>query len=346
MIKKIIMMGFVCLISGSVYSQKKPFKFNLPTKEDTEVSPIVKEKVDEYARKIDAIIKEEKKLMEAELLVLQDRNLDKAEFNTQKAEVASRYSQKIDQRIGDLGFDIDDVIQKQVKYSLLNTDVTSNEELKEKLLKKIRPAKNIRGYISYGVMSLTNSKADNELDKNLGYAGNLEFGFKLNYQFSRTSRWGLISGIGFSWRTLNVDNNMFFAKDGNADVYLEKFDKNLSKSKLRTGYIVFPLGVQYNFSKLKNGSMDIQYRDYDEGLKIGANMYGGLRMSTNNIIKGDGISQRERENYQVNPFIYGAQLTVSYGDFSIFVKRDLGNFFKDGRFENDKALLFGLAFGW
>jgi hypothetical protein len=64
-------------------------------------------------------------------------------------------------------------------------------------------------------MNLTNSEADNALDKNLGYAGNLEFGLKFNYQFSRTSPWGLISGIGFSWRTLSLDNNMFFAKDAN-----------------------------------------------------------------------------------------------------------------------------------
>lgn len=346
MINKIIMLGFVCLISGSVYAQRKPFKFNLPSKEDTEVSPIVKEKVDEYARKIDAIIKEEKKLMEEELLIAQGQNLDRAEFNKQKAEIASRYSLKIDQRIESLGFDMDDVIQKQVRYSLLNNDVTSKEELREKLLKKFRPTKNITGYISYGIMNLTNSKTDNSLDKNLGYAGNLEFGLKLNCQFSRTSPWGLISGIGFSWRTLNVENNMFFTKDANADVYLEKFDKNLSKSKLRTGYIMVPVGVQYNFSKLKNAGLDIQYREYDKGFKVGANVYGGVRMSTNNIIKGEGISQRERENYQVNPFIYGGQLTVSYGDFSVFVKKDFGNFFKDGRFESDKALIFGLALGW
>ncbi|EJL73675.1 outer membrane beta-barrel protein [Chryseobacterium populi] len=346
MIKKIIMLGLVCLLSASAYSQRKSLGLNLQSKEDTEVSPIVKEKVDEYARKIDAIIQEEKKLMEAELLTLQAKNLDKAEFDKQKAIVADRFSEKIDQRIEELGFDLDTVIQKQVRYSLLNSDVTSNEELKEKLLKKFRPTKSLDGYISYGIMNLTNSKADNSLDKNLGYAGNFEFGFKFNYQFSRTSPWGLISGIGFSWRTLNIDNNMFIAKDANADVYLANFDKNLSKSKLRTGYIMVPLGVQYNFSRIKNAGMDIQYRDYNKGFKVGANVYGGVKMSTNNIIKGDGISQRERGNYQVSPFIYGGQLTVSYNDFSIFVKKDFGNFFKDGNFENDKALVFGVGLWW
>ncbi|MCA6067330.1 PorT family protein [Chryseobacterium sp. RG1] len=345
MIKKMIMMGFVCLVSTSIYAQRKPL-VNLQPKVDTEVSPIVKEKVDEYARKIDAIIQEEKKMMEAELLTLQAKNLDKAEFDKQKSVIADRFSERIDQRIEELGFDLDTVIQKQVRYSLLNSDVTSNEELKEKLLKKFRPTKNFTGYISYGIMNLTNSEADNALDKNLGYAGNFEFGLKFNYQFSRTSPWGLISGIGFSWRTLNIDNNMFVAKDVNSNVYLANYEKGLNKSKLRTGYIMVPLGFQYNFSKLKNAGMDIQYRDYQNGFKVGANVYGGVKMSTNNIMKGEGISDRDRSNYQVSPFIYGGQFTVSYNDFSIFVKKDFGNFFKNGNFENDKALVFGLALWW
>ncbi|MCS3530405.1 PorT family protein [Chryseobacterium sp. JUb7] len=345
MIKKIIMMGFVCLVSTSVYAQRKPL-LNLQSKEDTEVSPIVKEKVDEYAKKIDAIIQEEKKMMEAELLTLQAKNLDKAEFDKQKSMIADRFSEKIDQRIEDLGFDLDTVIQKQVRYSLLNSDVTSNEELKANLLKKFRPTKDLSGYISYGIMTLTNNKTDNTLDKNLKYAGNFEFGLKFNYQFSRTSPLGLITGIGFSWRTLSIDNNMYFSKDANSDVVLANYEKGLEKSKLRTGYIVVPLGLQYNFSRLKNAGMDIQYRDYQKGFKVGANVYGGVKMSTNNIVKGEGISDRERSNYEVSPFIYGGQFTVSYNDFSIFVKKDFGNFFKSGNFENDKALIFGASLWW
>ena len=68
-------------------------------------------------------------------------------------------------RIEELGFDLDDVIQKQVRYSLLNTDVTSKEELKEKLLKNSVPAEAFTGYFSYGIMTLTNSAQDNVPDK-------------------------------------------------------------------------------------------------------------------------------------------------------------------------------------
>jgi len=194
-------------------------------------------------------------------------------------------------------------------------------------------------------MTLTNDKPDNDLDKNLGYANNFEFGLKFNYQFGRTSPWGLISGLGFSWRTIRTDNNMVFAKQ-NGDVFLTKYEGSLDKSKLRTGYLMIPLGFQYNFSKLKSAGMDVQYRPYSDGFRVGANVYGGIKMATNNIVKGDSQGFRDRSNYQVNPFVYGAQVTLSYDNISLFVKKDFSNFFKDSYFENDKALVFGVALGW
>lgn len=345
MVKKIIMMAFACILFNNVYAQSK-WSFSLPaSKENEKISPIVKEKVDDYAKKIDEIIQEEKKMMEEELIALQNKNLDKADFDLQKKEIANRYSEKIDKRIADLGFDLDSVIEKQVKYSLLNSDVTSNEEIRAKILEKYRPKKNFSSYFSYGIMNLTNDLPDNELDKNIGYASNLEFGLNFNYHFSRTSHFGLLSGIRFSWRTLRLDNNLYFNKDSEGNVYLDKYEKSLDKNKLRTGYIIVPLGLQYNFSRLKDAGMDIKYRNFRDGFKIAGYFYGGVKMSTNNIISGDGPDFRDRGNYQVNPFVFGAQFTVSYDDFSIFVKKDFTNYFKGGNFSNDKALVFGISLG-
>lgn len=338
------MMGLVCFYAATINAQVN-IKLNLPSKKESEISPVVKEKVEEYASSINAIIQQEKTLMEAELKVLVSKNLDKADFEKQKAEISEKYAGKIDQRIEALGFDLDSVIQKQVRYSLLNADITSEEELKANLLKKYRATRSLDPYFSYGIMNLTNSLPNNELDTNIAYSSNLEFGLKLNYQFSRTSPWGLISGIGFSWRTLRLDNNKIFAKDSNGQVYIENYGGNIDKSKLRTGYLMIPLGLQYNFSKLKNVGMDIQYRKYSRGFRMGANVYGGVQMSTNNIVAGSGDDFRNRSNYQVNPFIYGGQLTFSYDSLSIFVKKDFSNYFKDSHFPNDKALVIGLALG-
>ncbi len=344
MIKKIIIAGWVCLFAASLHAQRK-LNINLNQKDDTQVSPIVREKVEEYAAKINNIIQEEKRKMDLELQLLAEKKLLAETADREKAAIADRYSEKIDQRIEALGFDLDDVIQKQVRYSLLNTDAASNEELKAQLLKKFRPTRNLTGYASYGVMVLTNEEPDNTLDSNIGYNSNLEFGFKFNYQLSRTSPWSVISGLGFSWRTVRLDNDKYFTKTEQSGVAIADYTGNQRKNKLRTGYLMVPFGFQYNFSKLRSAGMDIRYRRYDDSFRVGANIYGGVRMSTNNIVRGSGPSFRSRENYYVNPFIYGAQVTFSYKDISLFVRRDFSNYFEKGYFPDDKALVVGIGIG-
>ena len=344
MIKKIIMTGLVCFYTASINGQVN-IQLNIPPKKGTEISPVVKEKVEEYATAINSIIQQEKILMEAELKVLKAKNLDENAFNREKTEISEKYAEKIDKRIEELGFDLDDVIQKQVRYSLLNSDITSEEELKANILKKYRPTRSLDPYFTYGIMNLTNNLPDNALDRNMGYNSNLEFGLKLNYQFSRTSPWGLTSGVGFSWRTLRLDNNMIFTKDNSTNVSVEPYGGTAEKSKLRTGYLMVPLGLHYNFSKVKNVGMDIEYRSYKNGFRAEANLYGGVRMSTNNIVKGDGEDFRNRANYQVNPFIYGGQLTFSYNSLSLFIKKDFSSYFKGSNFPNDKALVIGIGLG-
>ena len=67
MINKIIMAGFLCLITSSIFAQKR-LKINLQSKENTEVSPIVKEQVEEYATKINVLIHNTSLLSQAAIL--------------------------------------------------------------------------------------------------------------------------------------------------------------------------------------------------------------------------------------------------------------------------------------
>lgn len=348
MIKNFIIGGVFCLMTAPLFGQVN-MAWNLNSKDDTAVSPIVKEEIEAFAKKVNTIIKEQKSVLEKELADAKakaDANgTSISDWEKQKAEIADKNSLIIDQKIHDLGFDIDEVTQKQVRYSLLNSDSTSEEELKRKLALKYRATKSMNGYINWGVMDLTNNRPDNALDQNKGFSSNLEFGMKFNYQFGQKSPWAFISGFGFSWRTLRLDNDMFFDKDENSNLIIAKSDVALDKSKLRTGYFMIPIGFQYNFSKIKTVG-DIQYRPYYDGFKMSANVYGGIKMSSNNIVKGDDIKFRNRENYEVNPFVYGAQVTFSYGQFGVFVKKDFSNFFKNQTFENDKMYQFGVSWGF
>lgn len=346
MIKKIIIAGALCFVTAQIQAQVN-LKINLPQKESTSVSPIVKEKIETYANEINSIIQAEKAKMEVEInavnATLQAGSISESEANTQKAAIADRYSAAIDDKISALGFDLDDVVSKQVRYSLLNEDANSEKELKEKLIKRYKPARSVTSYISYGAMMLDESNVE-ALDQHKGFANNLEIGFKLNYQFSQTSPWALTSGLGFSWRTIRMEDNYYFTKVNTGETVLAQDAKNLDKSKLRTGYIMIPLGLQYNFSKIKTVADDISYRPYYKGWKLGANMYGGVRMGTNNIVKGDQMNFRNKEDYHVNPFVYGAQLTLGYDSWSLFVKRDFSDYFKNNNFNNTKMVQVGLTY--
>ncbi len=348
MIKKLIIAGVLCLVSVPLFGQYS-LSWNLNSKEDNAVSPIVKEKIDEYARKVNSIIQNQKTIMESELTAARAKadadGTSASDWEKQKSEIADKNSLLIDQKIHELGFDIDEITQKQVRYSLLNTDAKSEEELKKTLARKYRATKSVNGYISWGIMGLTNNLPNNDLDNNKAFSNNFEFGMKFNYQFNQKSPWAFISGFGFSWRTLRLQNDKYFAKDANSNIFLAQSDVNLEKSKLRTGYFMVPIGFQYNFSKLKTVG-DIQYRPYYDGFKVSANVYGGVKLSSNNIVKGDDVKFRTRENFDVNPFVYGAQVSLSYGQISLFVKKDFSNFFKDNHFNNDKMLQFGVAWGW
>ena len=346
MIKKIIVAGALCLIVAKTNAQIN-LKINIPQKETTSVSPIVKEKIDTYANEINTIIQAEKVKMEVEIEAVNAKvnegKLSQTEGSQQKAAIADRYSAAIDDKITALGFDLDDVVSKQVRYSLLNVDANSEKELKEKLIKRYKAARSITSYISYGAMIL--DKSSNEsLENHKGFANNLEVGLKLNYQFSQSSPWALTSGIALSWRTLRMQDNYYFTNVNTGGTIVAQEAKNLDKSKLRTGYIMIPLGFQYNFSELKTIAEDITYRPYYKGLKLGANVYGGVRMGTNNIVKGDEMNFRNKAFYDVAPFVYGAQVTLGYNSWSLFVKRDFNDYFKNDNFNNAKMLQFGLSY--
>src|SRR5690606_25685182 len=119
------------------------------------------------------------------------------------------------------------------------------------------------------------------------------------------------------------------------------------KSKLRSTYVMVPVGLKYSFNSLKTRN-EQTYRNPDGGFSIGAHVYGGFRISTNNIVDGgDEMEYRDKKsNYQLNNFAYGAQLTLSVMSWNFYVRQELSSFFKEGTFDDRKMLQFGINLGF
>jgi len=107
-----------------------------------------------------------------------------------------------------------------------------------------------------------------------------------------------------------------------------------------------PVGIKYSFNSLKTKN-DESYRDPDDGIAVTANLYGGFRISSNNIVDGEEVDYRDKKSdYKLNDFVYGAQFTLSIDDWNFFIRQELSPYFKDGAFDDRRMLQLGVNLGF
>jgi len=349
--KKYIVSGLLCLVGMTLNAQKIKFDFNDNTQTDERVSPVAREKMEQYAIEIREIVIREKLAMEAEVSKV-DEDLSQGIISDSlagnlKADIALRFSERINSGIENLKFDLDEVVKQQVQYSIMNTDV---EKLKEEQNSKVeewyyKPQNEITGYLSYGMITLADGE-NQKLNDHLAYSSGIDFGFLYHRQFSKTSPFVFLTGAYLSWRTLRFDDNYFVTRNLDGHVDINQYEHNLDKSKLRATYIMIPLGIKFSTAGLKTKN-DETYRVPDKGIGFTANVYGGFRISTNHIVEGTDIDYRDKKtNYELNNFAYGGQFTLSIHNWNFFVRQEFSPYFNKGTFDDRKMLQFGLNLGF
>lgn len=350
--KKYFILGLLCLVGMNSYAQK--LTLDLGGNEETEqrISPQYREKTEQYALKIRQVVIEEKVAMEKEISQVEEDLksgiISKTQAENLKADISLHFAERINSGIERIDFDLDDAVKQQVQFTILNTDV---EQLKKEVESQGRhthgPKNEMVGYLSYGMISLEDGKNE-KLNDHLGYSSGIDFGILYNRQFSKTSPFVFLTGAYLSWRTIRFDDNYFINRDENGVVDLLQYESNLDKSKLRSTYIMVPIGIKYSTARLVTTNGE-SYRNTDKGIGITANLYGGFRISTNNIVKSDDRVMNFRDkksNYKLNDFAYGAQLTLSIYGWNFFVRQELSSFFKENVFDDRKMLQFGINFGF
>ena len=349
--KKYIVSGILCLVGMTLNAQKIKFDFNENSQTDERVSPAAREKMEQYAIEIREIVIREKLAMETEISKvdedLSQGNISDSLAGNLKADIALRFSERINSGIEDLKFDLDELIKQQVQYSIMNTDI---EKLKEEQNSKVeqwqyKPQNYISGYLSYGMIHLGDGE-NQKLNDHLGFSSGIDFGFLYHRQFKKTSPFVFLTGAYLSWRTLQFDDNYFVTRNLDGQVDLHQYEHHLDKSKLRATYIMIPLGIKYSTAGLKTKNDEI-YRDPGKGIGFTANVYGGFRISTNHIVKGNDIDYRDKKtNYELNNFAYGGQFTLSIYNWNFFVRQEFSPYFNKGNFDDRKMLQFGLNLGF
>lgn len=350
MMKKFIILGMLCFVGTQMQAQKITWNFNEETEVDEPVSPVVKEKIEEYAVEIRQIVIDGKLAMQAEVEKvdedLKNAVITKSEADNLKADISMRFAETINENIAKLNFDLDEITKNQVQYAILNTDLDALKKKQSDTKEwKYKAQNEITGYLAYGMIDLP--KGNNEmLNNHLGYSSGIDFGLMYHKQFTETSPFVFLTGAYFSWRTIRFDDNYYINRHTDGVVDLVHAEGNLDKSKLRSTYIMVPVGVKYSFSSLKTKNEE-SYRNPDGGFALAANVYGGFRISTNNIVEGGELDFRDKKsNYELNNFAYGGQLTLSVMGWNFFVRQEFSPVFKDGTFDDRKMLQFGINLGF
>lgn len=164
--------------------------------------------------------------------------------------------------------------------------------------------------------------------------------FELGYEFEtvlvKSGFARLRYGLSFQFNGLKADDNMYFVEDGD-QTYLEEFQFDVDKAKLRMDNLVFPLHFEFGPRSLSYGEKATYYNT--SNFKIGLGGYAGVNLNTIQKLKyeEDGSNRKTKlsQSYNTSNFIYGLSAYIGYDWWALYAKYDLNTVFKDNPLEQN-----------
>ncbi|AUC83452.1 hypothetical protein [Lacinutrix sp. Bg11-31] len=175
----------------------------------------------------------------------------------------------------------------------------------------------------------------------IGGSGFFELGFQWKTRLLKNSNAiRLRYGLSLQWNKYDLKDNKFIVQDGNVTT-IETFPTDLKQAKFRTTNLIVPLYFEFG-QYTKNEKKD-RIRYYNRGFKIGFGGYAGLNIEAKQKLwykeNGERTKQKIKQDYNVNPFVYGIGAYVGLDDVSLFFKYDLSNTFKNNSIKQNNISL-------
>lgn len=176
-----------------------------------------------------------------------------------------------------------------------------------------------------------------------GKSGFAEIGFTFRTRLLKDSNyWRLAYGISYQENTFSPKDNKYFV---NNDGYtsLEVFPNQIKRNVMVLENLVIPVLLEFGPSKKK------EYKDYfrydtSTSFKVGVGGFAGMNLGAMQWMKyvedGKNIKVKQRQDYNVEKFVYGLKGYVGFGSLSLFAHYELNNVFSNSAY-NDHALFFG-----
>lgn len=132
---------------------------------------------------------------------------------------------------------------------------------------------------------------------------------------------GLVTGLGLTYNDYRFSNPYTIEiVDGKVKSKLIE-DTGLSKTKLSTSYLTVPLMLEFQIPVSGN----------NKKLYFSGGVIGGLKVGSHSKVKIDGSKSKDRGDFNINAFRYGATARFGYKGINLFGTYYFSTFFKNGR---------------
>lgn len=318
-----------------------------------------------YSSNIETMIASEKTKMRDEIKKVEDAydqgKITKEELIAQKAAISEKYETIINDKIETQRTTMDSITRSTVVASVFGinaknnfkNDIYSNSSgIVSVDLNASKNKNNPKKYINttstsinYAFLNLTKDKGslnpfEDDSQMRFGNSHSFEVQIRRDVQLgNEASPWFFRYGIAYRTDTYMPKRPQIFVQD-NQQLYLENFENgNLKRSKLRNVYLTLPIEFQVVLNPKYTEYEGKTYIDARKKMfKIGLGAYAGV--NTRSIAKVKYYNPDGKfDKYQytlddgVNRFLFGGKLTLGYGSFNLFIKKDFTPIF------NDKAIL-------
>ena len=184
--------------------------------------------------------------------------------------------------------------------------------------------------------SFTLNPANSFLERETWKSSNFGFDFfQMGFRFN--SYFKIYTGAGLDWNHMRLKQNITMQKDKPSLSYVTE-TVDYKKNRFSSQYLRIPLSFQIHSKTDKKGDK----LNFVFGPEIGFLLNGKVKQKS----KENG-KDKFNDDYNLNPFRYGAFARLGYGGKGIYVKYYGNDVFADGQGPADfKNLSFGLMFGF
>ncbi|WP_395626001.1 outer membrane beta-barrel protein [Daejeonella sp.] len=191
----------------------------------------------------------------------------------------------------------------------------------------------ISTYLDKG--SFTLSPENSFLERETAKSTNFGFDFlQMGYRFNKYFK--IYTGAGLDWNHMRLKQNITIQKSKPTLTYVTE-SVEYKKNRFSSQYLRIPLAFQFRSNAYKKGN----HMHFVFGPEVGFLLNGKVKQ----ISKENG-KEKFKDDYNLNPFRYGAVARLGYGGTGIYVKYYGNDVFAEGQGPSDfKNLSFGITLG-